>query len=1067
MGSGRRLLSSSAVGLALLLAVAGHAAAPAQTPTLNLDPQWRLVGPMRGGWAEMIVGVPGHADSFIFGAAGGGVWRTDDAGRVWRPLFDHGPTAPIGAVAAAPSDGDTLYIGSGQPEPRYDVAAGAGVFRSTDGGRTWQAAGLEATAHIGRLWVDPRDPRTVLAAATGDFFAPGPDRGVFRSTDGGRTWAHVLKIDADTGAVDLTADPGNPDRLFAAAWQARQYPWQSYFTPIAGSGSGVFQSADGGVTWKRLGGRGWPAGSLGRISLAATRTPAGLRLYAVISAGAAGGLYRSDDGGANWERVNDEQAFTGYYASRVTVDPADPDVVWLVGQSVRRCDQGGARCAIVKGAPGGDDHHFVWIDPVHAGHMAVTSDQGAQVSVDGGATWSSWYNQPTGQFYHLATDDRFPYRIYSGQQDSGTVGILSRSDYGAIGLRDWTSVGGEERDYDIPDPDDPDIVYASGLGGVINRYDARTGQSADVSPFPVPNYGQRQTTTAHRFVWVTPIAVSRAGPTTLYEAGEVVWASTDRGDHWRIISPDLTGKTAGAQRCDGDVAVADARACGYGGIWSLTPSPRHGEELWVGTDDGLVQLTRDGGGHWSNVTPPGLADWAKIAAIDVSALADGTAYIAVDNQRQGDRQPHAFVTHNYGATWKDIAGGLPHDHFVAVIRADTVRPGLIFAGTDVGVLASWDDGARWTPLQGDLPTAWVRDLLVHGDDLVAATQGRAIWSLGDLALLRQASPESVWPAPRLFAPAPATRIRANVNKDTPFPVEEPAGRNPPAGAVIDYWLPATAKGAVTLDILDATGARVRRLTSEPTPPPPSTPYFTTAWLKPQPPLATGAGLHHAIWDLRWTRPPAMSFDYSIATAAGTDTPLSPQGPLALPGDYQLALTVDGVTSRAALRLTQDPRSRAGAADLQASLALSRAIAGDLATARRGYGETSFVRAALKADLARARTVGGGDLAARIAAVDSAIDPPAGEPGFLRASEELGRLESALEGADSAPTAPQVEVRAALGARIERLWADWTTLRDGRLAALNRELKTAGLPIVTVPPEDRLTITLPDDGEDLP
>ena len=457
MKSLRCLLSSSAAGLALVLGGAGQAA-PTAPPAPDLAPQWRLVGPLRGGWAEMIAGIPGRPDSFIFGASGGGVWRTDDAGRVWRPLFDHGPTAPIGAVAAAPSDGDTLYIGSGQPEPRYDVAAGLGVFRSVDGGRTWRSAGLERTAHIGRLWVDPRDPKIVLAAAVGDFFVPNPERGVFRSTDGGETWSHVLKIDADTGAVDLAADPKDPNRLFAATWQARQYPWQSYFTPIAGPGSGVWQSADGGVTWSRLGGRGWPSGPLGRISLAATRTATGLRLYAVISAGDAGGLYRSDDGGGDWKRVNDEKAFTGYYSSRVTVDPRDPDVVWLVGQSIRRCDQGGARCEIVKGAPGGDDYHFVWIDLVHPGHMAVTSDQGAQISVDDGATWSSWYNQPTGQFYHLATDERFPYRIYSGQQDSGTVGILSRSDYGAIGLRDWTSVGGEERDYDIPDPEDPDIV---------------------------------------------------------------------------------------------------------------------------------------------------------------------------------------------------------------------------------------------------------------------------------------------------------------------------------------------------------------------------------------------------------------------------------------------------------------------------------------------------------------------------------------------------------------------------------------------------------------------------------
>src|SRR5579859_1055069 len=619
----RRLAPFLALSLAMLACAAR--AAPAFAP----EPDWRLIGPFRGGWAEMIAGVPGRADSFLFGAAGGGVWRTDDAGRTWRPLFDKGPTAPIGALAIAPSAADTIYIGSGQPEPRYDVAAGEGLFKSTDGGASWKGLGLEKTAHIGRIWVSPADPNLVLVAAVGDFFGPSAERGVFRSADGGRTWTHVLKIDDDTGAVDLAADPRDPATIFAAAWQARQYPWQSYFTEVEGPGSGLWKSADGGVSWAPLAGKGWPSGPLGRISLAATRTAAGLRLYAVVSAKAVGGLYRSDDGGASWVLANPEKAFTSYYASRVTVDPTDPDVVWLVGQSVRRCADGGRACRIVKGAPGGDDYHFVWIDPRRPDHMAVASDQGAQVSVDAGRTWSSWYNQPTGQFYHLAADERFPYRIYSGQQDSGTVAIASRSDYGAIGWRDWTPVGGDERDFDIPDPEDPDVVYASGLGGRLNRYDARTGQAANIAPYPISTYGKRQTTTEHHFVWVTPMAVSKTGPVTLYMGGEVVFASADRGSHWSVISPDLTGKTPGAPRCDGDVAVADAKACGYGGVWSLTPSPRHAGELWAGTDDGLLWLTRDGGGHWANVTPPGIPEWAKIAAIDVSALADeiGRAHV--------------------------------------------------------------------------------------------------------------------------------------------------------------------------------------------------------------------------------------------------------------------------------------------------------------------------------------------------------------------------------------------------------------------------------------------------------
>ena len=1059
----------AAPGLALCLALlAGVSRAPASDPGFAPVPDWRLLGPFRGGWAEMIEGVPGRADSFVFGASGGGVWRTDDAGRTWRPLFDQGPTAPIGALAIAPGAPDTIYIGSGQPEPRYDVAAGEGVFKSRDGGRTWSSLGLAKTRHIGRIWVSPADPNLVLVAAIGDFFGPNAERGVFRSADGGATWTQTLKIDADTGAADLAADPRDPNTVFAAAWQARQYPWQSYFTEVAGPGSGVWKSADGGLSWTRLGGKGWPTGPLGRISLAAVRTAGGLRLYAVVSAKAEGGLYRSDDGGASWVLANPEKAFTSYYASRVTVDPTDPDVVWLVGQSVRRCADGGRACEIVKGAPGGDDYHFVWIDPRRPDHMAVASDQGAQVSVDAGRTWSSWYNQPTGQFYHLAADERFPYHVYSGQQDSGTVAIASRSDYGAIGWRDWTSVGGDERDYDIPDPEDPDIVYASGLGGRLNRYDARTGQSANIAPYPVSTYGQRQTTTEHRFVWVTPMAVSRAGPVTLYLGGEVVFASTDRGDHWSVISPDLTGKTPGAQRCDGDVAVADAKACGYGGIWSLTPSPRHAGELWVGTDDGLVWLTRDSGGHWANVTPPGLPEWAKVAAVDVSALADGVAYIAVDNQRQSDRQPRAFVTHDYGATWKDAAGDLPPGHFVSVVRADTGRPGLIFAGTDVGAYASWDDGRHWRPLRGNLPTAWVRDLLVHGDDLAAATQGRAIWVLGDLALMRQAAPGVSWSAPHVFEPAPAFRVRADANHDTPTPPEEPAGRNPPAGAVIDYWLPSAARGPVTLDIVDSSGTLVQRLTSEAAPRPRAEAYFAPDWLRPSPPLATTAGLHRAVWNLRWPRPPAIVFDYSIGAVAGADTPINPQGPLAAPGDYSVILTVGGAQSRARLRLVQDPRSRAIPADLAASLDLSKLIAGDLALARRGYGEAAAAHDGVAEAVAKLEAAGGDPAAvARGRAFLVRTQPATAGQGFLRAAKILATLEDDLEGADLAPTEPQRAVRALTRADVDARWASWTALRDRELPALNAQLARAGLPPVAIPPEDRLTIRVPGGGEDLP
>jgi photosystem II stability/assembly factor-like uncharacterized protein len=1055
-----------AVALCLLSGGAGAVTHP-PSPTFDVSPHWRLIGPFRGGWGEMVEGASSRPDTFFFGAAGGGVWRTDNAGRTWRPLFDSGPTAPIGAIAVAPSDPQTVYIGAGQPEPRYDVASGTGVFKTTDGGKSWRALGLEATRHIGRIWINPTDANIVLVAALGDFFGPNPERGVFRSVDGGGTWTHTLAIDADTGAVDLAADPGDPGVIFAAAWQARQYPWQSYFTQVAGPGSGIYKSSDGGASWTRLGGAGWPAEPLGRISLAVTRTTGGLRIYAVVSARTASGLYRSDDGGASWARVNAASAFTSYYASRVTVDPADPDVVYLVGQSIRRCRDGGKTCEIIKGAPGGDDYHQVWINPARPDHMATASDQGVVVSVDGGRTWSSWYNQPTGQFYHLAADQRFPYRVYSGQQDSGTVGVVSRSDYGAIDARDWRPVGGDERDYDIPDPDDPNIVYGSGLGGRVSRFDATTGQSANITPYPISTYGQRQTKTLHHFVWVTPLAVSKVGPTMLYLGGEVVFASADRGAHWSIISPDLTGKVAGAVRCDGDVAVADAKACGYGGIWSMAPSPRRAGELWVGTDDGLVQLTRDGGAHWANVTPPQVPEWAKIAAIDVSAREDGVAYVAVDNQRQSDVQPHVYVTRDYGATWRDAAGDLPRDHFVAVVRADPVREGLLYAGTDIGVFVSFDDGVRWRPLQGNLPTAWVRDLLIHGDDLVAATQGRALWILGDLALLRQSSPNIARDRAHLFEPAIAVRARANGNRDTPLPAEEPAGENPPAGAVIDYWLGAPAKGPVTLDIRDAAGVLVQRLTSEPSTRPDAERYFTADWVRPDAPLASGAGLHQALWNLRWSRPTAIDYGYSIAAAAGRDTPISPEGALAAPGVYQVILTVDGRAERTQLTVIQDPRTVARAADFNASLALSKEIAAGLATSTRGYGEMADVHAQLVVLRTQLKADGDAALADQVVALSKRTEAPASRPGFFAEAGILSGIESDLEGADLAPTQPQQTIAAGAIADIDALWGAWVALRDHDLAALNANLTRAKIKPVIIPAGDQLVIELPPTGEGLP
>ncbi len=1072
-----KLLFAAAVSV-LAFAAAAQAApppkpakpAPPPIEATYADLNWRLIGPYRGGWGEMVEGVPSRPDSFLFGAAGGGVWRTDDAGRTWRPMFDQGPAAPVGAIAIAPSDPDVIYIGTGQVEPRYDIQAGMGAFRSGDGGKTWTPIGLKDTRYIGKIWISPTDPNTLLVGAQGHFFGSSAERGVFRSTDGGKTWTQALKINDETGVVDIAADPKDPTVLIAAAWQARQYPWQSYFTRAAGPGSALYKSVDGGISWKKLGGEGWPTGDLGRISVATTRTAKGLRIYATVDGQDQSGLWRSDDGGAHWTRANPERAFVSYYSSRIVVAPDDPDVIYTVGQSVRRCDKAGASCEIWKGAPGGDDYHYVWINPAHPDHFATASDQGTVVSVDGGKTWSSWYNQPTAQVYHLASDNQFPYWIYTGQQDSGTIGIASRSDYGSLSYRDWRPVGGDERAYDIPDPNDPMIVYGSGLGGHVSRWDARTGQVQDISAWPISSYGARPTTVKHHYNWVTPMVTSRTGPTTLFLGGEVLFASKDGGQNWAIISPDLVGKGQGAKtsplNCDGNPSNSEAFACGFGTITQIAPSPRHAEEIWIGTDSGLIQLTRDGGHHWAEITPPAVAKWTRIDTVEVSALEDGVAYVTADAQRLDDFQPHVFATRDYGRTWRDISSNLPRDHIASVVRSDPVKPGLLYAGSDNDTWVSFDDGASWHTLQHNLPNAWVRDLMVHENDLVAATQGRAIWILDDVSPLRQITPATSAEAAHLFAPAMAMRVHPDNNKDTPLPPEEPVGKNPPAGAVIDYWLGKDAKGEVSLDILDASGAVVRSLSSaDRDEKAKAERYFADTWLKPAQPLSRKAGMHRVVWSLRWPRPPAISFDYSIAAVFGEDTPLSPDGPWAAPGDYTVVLKVDGKEAgRAPLKIAEDPRVKVTTADLQASLELSRRIAGELGKSRQGYGETQAARSqlaalskTLSADPKRAALAKKvGDLSARI-----------GGASFEKDNGVLASVEGGLEGVDAAPTGAQRAVFEETSASIDKAWASWTALRDGDLKTLNAELRKAGLKPVTFPAADQMKIEPSPGGQELP
>jgi photosystem II stability/assembly factor-like uncharacterized protein len=1026
------------------------------SPAAYSELRWRLVGPFRGGWATMAASVPGQPDTFYFSGAGGGVWKTVDAGRTWRSVGDDLPPA-VSALAVAPSDPNTIYVGTGQVAIRYDLAAGRGVFKSSDGGKTWKRLGLAATRYIGRIWVDPRNADIVVVAALGHLFGPNAERGIYRSTDGGRTWVHALAINDQTGVVDLAADPTHPDLLYAAAWQTRNYPWLDYFEPHSGPGSAIYRSADGGATWTRLAGNGWPQGPLGRIGIAVTHTAQGARIYATVDSKTEGGVWRSDDGGTHWTRVNaDADTFGNAYFSRLTVDPRNPDTVYCAGQSIRRSTDAGKTWIVIKGAPGGDDYHFLWINPQHPDHWITASDQGAVITVDDGRTWSSWYNQPTGQFYHVATDNRFPYWIYSGQQDSGTVGTASRSDYGAITFRDWHPVGGDERDYMLPDPDDANIVFGSGMGGRLSRFDGNTGQVSNVTPWPINSYGARPTTVKYRYGWVTPMAFTSAKPHALLFGAQVLFSSTDQGNHWNVISPDLTGKQPDARDCKGELAGEQARACGYGVISTIAPSPNEAGIIWVGTDSGLIQLTRDGGRNWQNVTPPSLQPWDKISTIDASPLDPATAYAAVDDHRRDEFRPHVLRTHDYGKTWTEVDAGLPAGEVVPVVRADTVRAGLLYAGTSEGAYVSFDDGGHWESLRLNLPHAQVNDLQVHGDDLVAATQGRALWVLDDVTPLRQLSSGMLAAPAHLFAPEVAWRVHPNNNKDTPLPPETAEGRNPPAGAVSDYWLgqglnqglsPGTQE-PVTLEIYNFKGELVRRFSSDETPPRiDADRYFGEEWLKPPQKLSAAPGMHRFVWNLRYERPQAISYDYSIAAVYGEDTPTAVEGPFVMPGIYSIVLTAGGQRYRAPLVVQLDPRVHTSNADLRALLNFSQSLCAALERASMAYQGEKAAHEQLEALARRLKVHGDHSLLRDVEKLRDATAEHGDETDLGAISGRISGIEADAESADTAPTAPDQQVFDQESRALDEAVRQWDESQSA-IRKLNRRLRRAHLPAVS-------------------
>jgi photosystem II stability/assembly factor-like uncharacterized protein len=1035
-----------------VLAAAALALFPVAVAAWQLDPamfsgmQWRLIGPYRAGRVTAVAGIPGQPAIYYMGTPGGGVWKTTDGGRVWFSIFDQEHVASIGALALAASNPAVIYVGTGEQTP------GNGVYKSTDAGATWKNVGLEKTRYITGILVDSHDPDTVLvASAGGRVLGPpagqpvsGEERGIFKSTDGGKTWKHVLSAaNPRTGAFDLTADPSNSRVVFAAFWQRRGGPPAKAATaPAPAPAAAIYKSEDEGDTWQPISGHGLPEKGMGRIGLAVAAGNNGQRVFAIMSQG----LFRSDDGGANWQRITTDPRVVGSgYFSRVFADPGNSDIVFVMQTSAYRSTDGGRTFASYVGAPSGDDFHVLWIDPRNSQRMMLGVDQGAIVSRDGGQTWSSWYNQPTGQFYHVSTDNVFPYRVYAAQQDSGTVAVPSRSDYGEISFRDWFSTGGFEDGYIAADAVDPNIIYSGGWYGTVLRFDKVTGQYATVF-----ERGKR-----YRTGPADPLEFSPQHPHTLYLGTQYVLKTTDGGATWQEASPDLTLKP------DKDPKKKPAQ----GIIFTLALSPLQDGVMWAGASTGLIQLTQDGGKSWQNVTPPGLPDHSVVNIIDASHSNPAWAYAAVDNYQ--DNLPYIYRTHDAGKTWEKAVNGIPPGSMVRVVREDPVRPGLLYAGTMTGVYVSFDDGDHWQPLQLNLPTATVTDLAVHGDDLVASTFGRALWILDDVTPLRQVTAETADTPVTFFQPQTAIRTRWDENQDTPLPRETPAGKNPPDGAIFDYYLKSAPAGDITLRILDKQNQVVRQYSSTPEALDTSLANAPSYWFAPPAVLARGAGQHRFVWNLRYPHAPALRYsyfgshlDYTEYTLADHaipgETPVhQPQGPLVAPGDYTAVLTVDGQEYRQALHVALDPRVHVTQEDLQTQLDWDLKIGAGMKTSYDAYHQVTALRSALAGVVKSLNASAGGNKDALAAAtalaksVDALVDGTRDAPGFGPVNRDLARLETSVESADWRPgIASQNSVRDSCAALQQNL-AKWRDLNARDVAALNatlQSLKLRALPV---------------------
>jgi photosystem II stability/assembly factor-like uncharacterized protein len=1063
--------------------------AGALDPALWKAYEWREIGPYRGGRAAAVTGIPGDAATYYFGATGGGVWKTLDGGRTWKNVSDGFFGGSIGSVAVSAWDPNVVYASGGEVTLRGNVSPGSGLWKSTDAGKSWKRMGLEDAQHIPRIRIHPKNPDLVYAAVLGHAFGPNETRGVYRSKDGGASWQRVLYVNENAGAVDLAMDPTNPRILYATFWRVRRSP--SGFES-GGPGSGLWKSTDGGDSWTELSrNQGMPKGTLGIIGVTVSPTNPD-NLYAIVEA-AEGGVFRSKDGGKTWKRTNDDRNLRqrAWYYSRIYADPKDEEVVYVVNVRFHRSKDGGKTFSTIA-VPHGDNHDL-WIAPEDPLRMIESNDGGVNVSTDGGKTWTPQSNQPTAQLYRVSTDNHFPYRILGAQQDNSAVRILSRSAGPGIGFNDWQITAGGESGYIVADPRNPDVIYGGSYGGFVNRVDHDSGESRDVNAWPEDPMGWGAAELKHRFQWNFPILFSPHDPKTLYAAAEVLFKSTNEGQSWTVISPDLTRNDKSRQIPSGGPITKDNTSIEYyDTIFTVAESPLTAGVIWAGTDDGLVQVTRDGGATWKNVTPKDLPEWAQINSIEASPYGDGGAYVAATRYKSDDFRPYLYKTTDFGATWTRIVDGIDPHHFTRVVRADPERKGLLFAGTEQGMYVSWNDGGRWEPLQLNLPIVPVTDLTIKNGDLVAATQGRGFWVLDGLALLHQVDPAGLQKA-RLFTPAPAYRMGGG-GGDGDGDAGGPSGmgKNPPAGAAIYYWLSDVKPGeTVKIEILDKDGKAVRTVTGtaeeKGAEEAQQKPAGEASGVKPQDPAQKpdpgdpekdpakkeaeedeGAkeakptavkGLNQFVWDLRYEK--AGKFPGLILWSG------NPVQPLVAPGDYQVRLTAGDQTQTAPVRVLADPRSKATPEDVEAQTRFLLEIRDKLDQTHEAIRHVREVRTQLN-DL-RKRLADDGDkekagpvrdaakaLNDKMTQVEEALyqtknrsrQDPLNFP--VRLNDKLNALAASAALGSWRPTDQALQVKSQLVAAIDAELAKLDQIWRQDVPAFNEQARTAGISTVIVP-----------------